>query len=101
MNENRVIAFHSKEIEIELKKIELEQKAIKLEYPTIPDFAITKRIVTARALGVEPISDNGYDMIQALIKMLETPTQTGKMNLKKKVRVTIECLKVLRGLDEE
>ena len=94
MNENRVIAFH-------LKEIELEQKAIKLQYPTMPDFDITKRIVTARVLGVEPVSDNGFDMIQALIKMLETDTQSGKMNLKKKVRVTIECLKVLTGLDEE
>ena len=84
-------------LEIEWRKLELEQKAIKLEYPTDPDFDITKRIVTARVLGVEPLSDNGFDMVQSLIKMLETDTQNGKMNLKKKVQVTIQNLKVLTG----
>ena len=84
-------------LEIEWRKLELEQKAIKLEYPTVPDFDITKRIVTARVLGVEPLSDNGFDMVQSLIKMLETDTQNGKMNLKKKVQVTIQNLKVLTG----
>ena len=89
--------FKMDDLQIEWRKLELEQQAIKLQYPTIPDFDITKRIVTARALGVEPITDNGYDMVQALITMLEKDTNQGKMNLKKKVQVTIQCLNVLKG----
>ncbi len=85
----------------EYKGVELEYKAQLMKYPLIPTLKQLEAVSRARAVGVDPLSDSAYELVETLIKMLEAPYTKGKLSQSNKIAYTINTLSHLLGYEPE